>query len=917
MIGSVADGASRAVTEQDWESSFEPSPLVAAPQAPSPPVPESHGQAQKRGPTEAAAPFSSDVVHLPKTVPELVKAHERLYLRCEGMKATLNALRVQANHLASSSPSASAVLSDLLHIVADGDVTSAATPNNKATVSPRGGVSSAESTPRKPAAAAAAAADAAPHAAVTGSVVMTGKALATPVKGTAVVVGGAVVDSGASGGSSSSARNRLTRFVEDLHRDYKEDCNALRVQLMAMEAAQQLLAVARAQLQETENEKRQLQEELKGVQLELLEARATSVSLQQLLEGSSGDRGDRSDGNGADEGREKNPAAATEAQLARALHAVADLRRCVDDLTRDRDTARYHEVQLEESTREMERALRFANEKSTQLEGQLQRLLTAPQYVEGPASPQRQQALVGSVSSSARAPSGDRAQPPSVAVAATASSSTSSQHGVTAEAYQRAAFERQLGELRAIIDKQQRVAERNSEKRKKLEGVVSALREENTALKANALQYRRQVNESELDLEREASAKAIEERAKSMEKEVLRLRNALRDRRDAFEAKTEELEAAVEAARKQNKVYQASTTHLQRELLRCQLRLVALIQRGAESQRCPVGEDGETHPLRPGGASPRPLEGSAAPVASVPAAGPASSPLGGGREGAANSFAAATSKPDAASSEGAAVSPQGGSAAGGQLSAAPLPHHREGLEEVRQLFERRVETVEARRRAEVKQLQHLNKELRQALASSQEEVREANRLLELARAQNAGAVGSGMEAFAASYVRSPHTGSLMTGLAASHHAHEGPLSMESSCTALGATQHDGGGHGRRLCDVEQRYDPENMSVWEAVQLENEALLKRVSALQEEKWSVDTALEDAQRQNSVLQRELQRNAETMNQLLKAGVLSPAALQKGQEEGRIRSLQCLLQDTLKQKLALEEQVSQLTERLKVFQ
>lgn len=808
------------------------------------------------------AAMVSSVAPLPKSVPELILVHERLYVRCEEMKALLDALRMEASHLAASSPSAGAALGDLLATIADSEGPSVVAPDGtlkRVTGSSPAAASTSpqitpEGTPGKffgallsTPAAGNGSSPIVSRAVVAGKVVSAGRG--TPVPGTAVAA------------DDATTRGRLTRFV-DFKRDFREECNVLRAQLIAMGAAQQLLAVVRDQLRESEREGRDAQAELKAVKTLLLSETENTARLECALCG---------EGFGSTDSN-SNASGSPALELSEARRRCAALRAEVEAIRARLEASEYQEAQLAATHGEQGKALAFANEKNAHLEGQLQRLLTA----------QSDDALEQIPNARGEAPT---AAPPTAVAAPPPLQQPPAAPATSSDSYTRNAMEKQVVDLRAMVERTHRRTEANTEKRRRLEAAVAELAAENKDLKASVLQYRRQVNESELDLERQAAVQADADRAVSLEKEIVRLRNALRERKEELDGAKQGFQSSSDDLHQRLEVFEASTAHLQRELLRCQLRIIITSQTTASTRSSKPSA---------GARAPTPTPGAHRSTA-------ARSPSG-------QQDGNALFPPSATAMASSTSARTFGSAAG--FGSPVLQQNREALEEMRSLYERRMETLEAQKRAEVKQVQNLNRELRQALAASQEEVHEKDRLLDMARAQPAATSGAATPLWGAPVSRAPSfhraghadDGSSLDPL--NPHHHQRFLSAEPP--AVTASR-------RSLSEIEQHYDPENMSVWEAVQLENEALLRRVSCLQEEKWSADNAAEVLQRQKAVVERELERTAAKMNQLVQAGVMSPAALHKGQDEGRLRSLQCLLQNTLTEKMALEDQVERLKERL----
>ncbi|CAD2217164.1 hypothetical protein ADEAN_000464200 [Angomonas deanei] len=459
----------------------------------------------------------------------------------------------------------------------------------------------------------------------------------------------------------------------------------------------------------------------------------------------------------------------------------------------------------------MQKELAFVNEKNTALEGQLQRLFTSGMN-EAPPANQKE------------------TPPPSEELEV---------------------LQKEVEALKAQNEKYRGHYKKENQKRIKLEEVNKTLNQENAELKDTLKGYQREVNEKELNLAREASEIEEVERCKLLERECVKLRNALRERRDEAEARHCADEEQIQRHSKTIKVYEVAVKKLQKELLAYQVKAFATPRAGPPVQESkPSGKPSST-------VSPEP-EPDVAP------------------EVTADEMTAPTESP-----------------------APPLLSAERGkmLEELKTTYEKRLESLEAHKKAEMKQLLVHNRELKQALASCQEELQEKKRVLNQLQRERA----ASRQSFLAESMSTPGK----FGFSGRSSPEPTPLSVGADL--LSPSQ------SIMLNEIESRYDPENMSVTEAVQLENEALLQRLSIMQEEKWSMSGHIEDLQHRCANQQEELKIQSNMLNHIIsvKNTILPPG--QEGSPQSNLKFLQTLLQETLEKNLTLEKENDNL--KLKV--
>lgn len=581
------------------------------------------------------------------------------------------------------------------------------------------------------------------------------------------------------------------------------------------------------------------------------------------------------------------------------------------------EAALYRVAQMEQQLDTVKRENSFLVEKNTHLEGQLQRLLMSSMEMgSGTAGASR----TAAVSEKPPLSSGD--------------------------IYNKEALEKQIKDLQGIAGKLSKDLKRQTAAAAALEGAKNKLQGENAELKAAVLRYRRQLNDQELDMEQSITRKEEDDRIRGMEKNANRLREALKGRTEELHSVKDSAAATQQQLLLKLSVYGRAQHHLLRRLFAYQVRDIALRQCSAVGrQQIRATNRGSDLPVND------PSTDTATSLLRQKPSGetlisPCSPPLPSNHSG---SFEGQPSQqqpclaPDSVASTPSASSlplPQ-------IVGCSSLLDRAQQLDEIKSTFDRRVTFVEAQRRVEVQQLQALNRELRQALNASQEDLAQKTRLLERAllssqnrcRSESQHSLQrrppkeSGVVATAEDSLRQVSSSMQLGGESASlsaaawlslgedRVATEADTSMQDALSfvdrRLSAASNGGAVWSPAaeppLSEAAQRYDPENMPTWEAVQVENEVLLGRLTILQEEKWRLTSLVEDLERYCRTLKDELKRNASTMNQLLSAGVLTPSAVVKGSEEGQIRSLQCLLQETLEKRLQLEEQVKFLQSQL----
>ncbi|EPY25016.1 GRIP1 associated protein 1 [Strigomonas culicis] len=403
------------------------------------------------------------------------------------------------------------------------------------------------------------------------------------------------------------------------------------------------------------------------------------------------------------------------------------------------------------------------------------------------------------------------------------------------------ALEKQIVDLNATLEKYRTRFKKDSEWRHTLQEENKKLHEVNGEMQASIVVFRRQLNERELDLVRQDAAAVDQQRLRTLEKECARLRHTMRERLSVCDHEYAVLQEELQGSQTKNRVYAKAVAHLQRVLLPLQVRAMAA--------RPPAHK-----------------------AVVVRAASPATPPP------------AAEVHHAVVRVEGVVAAPSAG---------APIPlvgvvaSREKQLEELKLTYDRRVEAAEALKRAEIKQVQVLNRELRQALADSQEQLQRKDRIIE--KLKQTGRHG------VADVAMSPDT-TMTVG------------SPEHSMRLSPTNDRDGHRMSVALSEMEMRYDPENMSEWEAVHLENEVLLQRLSIMQGEKWSMSGHIEDLQLRCAAQQMELHRNAEFMQRMIHVRTAAG-----GEEDANIRFLQSLLQETLAKNMKLEEEVHDLNLKL----
>lgn len=197
-----------------------------------------------------------------------------------------------------------------------------------------------------------------------------------------------------------------------------------------------------------------------------------------------------------------------------------------------------------------------------------------------------------------------------------------------------------------------------------------------------------------------------------------------------------------------------------------------------------------------------------------------------------------------------------------------------------------LESKEAKHRAALQHMRQTNHELRSALAASQEELKRRETQIGVVK---------------------PPQGTDAVDVTA-HVQHDIPKTSNGEPDV-----HEG--------SLTERNNVEsvNTSDWRELQAENATLTQRVAELQECKESLDALVEDYRKRCDVLEREVARNAETMNTLVVNGAISPASMHTRRSDGALidpiqfRSLQCMLRNTLEKNMLLSARVSELENRL----
>ncbi|CBZ27606.1 conserved hypothetical protein [Leishmania mexicana MHOM/GT/2001/U1103] len=805
---------------------------------------------------DEAASYTSTIVQLPPTVPELIQCLEQQHERCAHLTRCLERVHTETSRLMASSAGTHAEdrYDALLAAAADGaaKLSSPLTESSLTTLTP-------PPPPSDSKARSSADASSPPAVVVAGRVVrgtaLTGKAVGvtgtTPTTATAVR---AVVVAAEPSTVTWSGARATTPFSEEVAE--------LRVRAVALDAAQGLLTSTQSELSTTQSALAMERERLEAALAELAELRKVllaDVSTSSLSPPQAG-----------------NTPVSPAHQLADMQTRLGERETEVRAARLRHESAAYALTQLREAMSTMTREKAFLQEKNAHLEGQLQRLLTSS--IEAAAHP---------------APRHAAAAPRLTA----------------SEAYQKEALEKQINDLHAMTDRLTRDAKKQAARRAKAEEVAQVLQKENAELKASALLYRRQVNESELELERAISRKEEDERLRQLERDANRLRIALRDRTDQYQREKTEWERQLLTLSRRARVNEAAAKQLLKRVLSCQVREVvwkqclhSATQRGDRDNATTLATANECPKVAPEPATPTVVAASSSTSSHM-------------------EDTTVTALRVALPSSSVSASPVLGAAA----DTAVLLDRERQLKEFKYTFEQRVALLEAQRKAEMQQLLALNKELRQALTVSQDGLSEKTRLLEeVQRLLPSSAVVPLSNAPTAPTTTS-HRPSLSgtwrdtsAAWVCRSDGEDGPpaasLGDFDTDDPLPSTQPLVMPSSRQITDIERRYNPEHMSTWEAVQVENEALLDRLTTMQEEKWKLTTVIEDLQRRCAALKAELKRNASTMNQLLAAGVLTPAAVSRGGDEGRLRSLQCLLQETLQAKLELEERLQEATRQLR---
>ncbi|KEG12576.1 putative sigma-adaptin 3, putative,adaptor complex AP-3 small subunit [Trypanosoma grayi] len=442
----------------------------------------------------AAAPKGD----LPLTVEELVTSYQRIQCRNEELCAFIEALRVECNSLADTSPNAAHALRDLLPIVADAkpcaDTAAAAAARPKATKArgSSGGV-------------------------LEGVVVKSAKARASPQPP-----------------AEDTTKSLFLRFVEEAKRDYKEECNVLRLKLLAMRNAQQLLAQARQKVRAQEERCTAYAASLNECRYELTKSRSQCSFLLSVF-GNNTKNSPATEGEGfaqcsdcaepdhssaavaptgsveAEAGTSLKSLTArvvrTEAELQESHEAVRGLEATVETLT-------YDNAQLKKRADVLAKERDELKLQTMQLEGQLQRVLSLMHENREAHITESQAALGGVVS------------------------------------------QRQV----------------------EMEQRLQQLQSENRSLQSTLLQFQRQINDSELRAEDVCTASDEEMRA--LKGEVAHLRANLHEERLALQQTRDEWRRAAANWEQLDKVHQTVIQHMSVQLLRATFaRIVASCRR--------------------------------------------------------------------------------------------------------------------------------------------------------------------------------------------------------------------------------------------------------------------------------------------------------------------------------------------------
>ncbi|CCW70859.1 unnamed protein product [Phytomonas sp. Hart1] len=769
--------------------------------------------------------FTSKRVRLPATVEDLVSSYEVLYEQHEAQKALLDTLYKEVGRLAENdSPPARMSLRNVRRIGSRSPEVAAGAPLVNATPA----IGCALSVEQTPAVHSAGSDDPVVGGVVFGRVVPIKEVSTSSVKGN--VVEAAVVlpreqpkPLEASNGRFASSQGGEGCVSANSTSEGSEKVNVmLQAKVLAMEAAQHLLASTQIQVQQQVQERHRLEEDLIEAREQLHMIQEENAALRSAFQSQ------QIDGNGlASLGVEEAQHLMTLLQSsASSAHTLKDELKLMKETI---DCVEYRESQLKVQLETLQTQNAFFNEKSMQLEGQLHRLLSRDFMCEINQIP---------LPSSVRPNQGGANMSIGVGGNGWGQPSPGTVPQLTPlERYNTETLQRQINELRTIVDRLQQSNTKHEATRTNMESHLRALTKENGTLKQNLLEYRSKLNNMELNLENDESLRTYEERCRSAEKEALRLRQVLNERKGKYDSQVCELKRRIDRLEVRDGLYGRATTRLLTQ------NVSATIQRLADDELSRQAGRRETSPRAPEG-----REGM----------GPAKEVV---RE-------TSSMAPDAPSTLARESVPQSSPATAGN-------------------------------RAEIRRLEQLNRELRQALARSQEELQTKARLLDRAhRTASNNSLGGNTSYRALSLRQDPSTliELCSVGDASLNEAPRRDASVRCELTHQGCADLSLEEASHMLTEIEQRYNPERLDSFEAVKLENSALLLRLSILQQEKWTSASQIEALQSNCAALREDLQRVMSSKKGLPQA----EAAV------GPLRGLQSLLQTTLSEKLKLEETI-----------
>ncbi|CCW63445.1 unnamed protein product [Phytomonas sp. EM1] len=834
--------------------------------------------------------FTSKKVRLPSTVDDLISSYEVLYERHEAQKTLLDTFYKEMNRLVEGCPYfASTALKDVLRIASKSPQVAAEKRQEDGAppVIPALATTRTLSAGRTPALHSEGNEGPVGGGVVCGKVVPSRATPASSIKGN--VVGTVLAPprdvsklSEAANERSVSSQMAATRAGADaMPEEAERECAVLRAKVLALEAAEQLLASSRVEVQQLVQERDRLEADLMEAHERFHKVEEENVALRSAFQ--------------TDQIHANDLATLGEEQtqhLMALLQASASSEQNLKEKLKSRresiDRLEYHVSQLKAQLGSLQTQNSFLNERSAQLEGQLRRLLSDDAMRE--MKPKSSSAFVK--------PNQDGPNP-SIAVGGGKGGQPSPnavEQLTPLQRYNTDTFQRQINELRTIVDRLHKSNTQHEAARAKLESQLVVLSKENTTLKRDVLEYRRRVSDMELNLENEASLRSYEERCRSAEKEAMRLRQVLRERTESFDGRMSEVQQRLNLLQTRDKLYAKATKHL---LTRCVSSTIQLLacQELSKQRR-------EIRPLGVGVAGDAPQ---------VLGAHPTTKTREKGEEG--EEELTKTGREDGSGQRDDASGVKQSSVMTGEgllLSApvlesfaSPRPMGSEPLG-ARGGGEPSTEAASTGSRMEIRRLEQLNRELRQALARSQEELLTKARLLTRAqRTASNTSLGVNASYQALTLRRDPSALTELSSTVGSLDASvNGPLRRDASVGCdlppPGRNEQESIAEASRvLSEIKVRYDPEHLDTCEAVQLENAALLLRLSILQQEKWAAASQIEALQSNCAELSEKLRRVMSSSKGLPPTDAAA----------GQLRGLQSLLQETLADKLKLEEKIKKM--------